>query len=360
MKSMRAVQVDQIRKPMVVRDIPVPEVGDDDALVRVTSSGICRTDWHLWNGDWGWIDVKLPLPIVLGHEIGGVVERIGSGVKGLTVGTRVCVPFNMACGHCPYCLKGLQNTCDNFMWPMLTPGSGGFAQFVRVPNPQLNCVPLPAKVTDKDASALGCRYMTAYRAVRTRAELRAGETVVVTGIGGVGRSCVEIAVALGGQVIAIDTKPSALEAAKKLGAIEVVNSEGLSPKQVGERVKALTGANGVDVGIDAVGGSKATLPTLEALAKGGRLVVVGLTSQEDKGELNFPIDQIVAKELSVIGSLGNPQAEYPDLLRLVENGKLAPSRHIESEVGLEDVQAVFDRMPTFQTNGFILITQFNQ
>ena len=359
MKTMHAVQMDQVLKPLVLRDMPVPEIGDDDALVRVTASGICRTDWHLWNGDWGWIGVKLQLPLVLGHEIGGVVERIGSGVQGLEVGTRVCVPFNMACGHCPYCVKGLQNDCDNYMWPMLTPGSGGFAQYVRVPNAQLNCVALPGNVTEKDAAALGCRYMTAYRAVRTRADLRAGETVVVTGIGGVGRSAVEIAVALGGLVIAIDTKPSALEAAKKLGAVEVINSEGLSPKQIGERVKALTGSNGVDVGIDAIGGSNSTLSTLEALAKYGRLVVAGLTSQEDKGEVTFPIDEIVAKELSVIGTLGNPQSEYPDLLRLVDSGKLAPSRHIESEVGLGDIQAVFNRMPTFQTNGFVVVTQFD-
>jgi threonine dehydrogenase-like Zn-dependent dehydrogenase len=133
----------------------------------------------------------------------------------------------------------------------------------------------------------------------------------------------------------------------------------LSPKQVGERVKALTGGNGVDVGIDAIGGSSATLSTLETLAKYGRLVVAGLTSQEDKGEVRIPIDLIVAKELSVIGTLGNPHSEYPDLLRLVNDGKLAPSRHIESEVGLGDIQGVFARMETFETNGFPIITKFS-
>ena len=359
MNTMRALQVDRIRKPMVLRDIPVPEIGEDDALVRVSSSGICRTDWHLWNGDWTWLGIELQLPIVLGHEIGGIVERIGSGVNDLSVGTRVCVPFNMACGHCPYCLKGLQNDCDNYMWPMLTPGSGGFAQFVRVPNARLNCVPLPGNVTDKDASALGCRYMTAYRAVRTRADVRGGETVVVTGVGGVGRSCVEIAAALGGQVIAVDRRPAALEAAKKLGAGEVVNSDGLTPEQVGERVKAITGGKGADVGIDAIGGSEPTLATLASLAKGGRLVLAGLTSQQDKGEVKLPVDQIVAKELSVIGTLGNPQSEYPGLLQLVESGVLRPSRHFDGEVGLKDVQGVFGRMENFETNGFVLVTDFN-
>ncbi len=356
---MRAVQIEKVLKPMKVRDIPIPEIGDNDALIRLTASGICRTDWHLWNGDWTWIDVKLDLPLVLGHEICGVVDEIGSAVQGLPVGTRVCVPFNMACGHCPYCLRGLQNVCDNYEWPMLTRGSGGFAQYVRVPNARLNCVPLPKEVSDIDASALGCRYMTAYRAVATRADVRAGETVVVTGIGGVGRSCVEIAAALGAQVIAIDTKVEVLEAAKKIGASEVLLSGGLTPKQIGERVKALTGGVGVDVGLDAVGGHDATLMTLHSLAKGGRMVQVGLTTQDDKGEIKVPIDLMVAKELSIIGSLGNPQANYPDLLRLISSGKVDPSRHLEAEVRLEDVQGVFDRMPKFGTNGFSIITNFN-
>ncbi len=359
METMRAVQMDKVRKPMTVREVPIPDIGDEDALVRVTASGICRTDWHLWNWDWTWIDVKLPQPIVLGHEIGGVVERIGAGVKGLAPGTRVCVPFNMACGHCPYCLKGLQNICDNYQWPMLTPGSGGFAQYVRVPNAALNCVPLPPRVTEKDASALGCRYMTAYRAVRTRGGLLAGETVAITGVGGVGRSAVEIAVALGGQVIAIDTKDSALQAAKKLGAMAVLNSDGLTPKQVGAKVKALTGGTGVEVGIEAAGGSKTTLLTLETLAKGGRLVVAGLTSQEDEGIVELPIDEVVAKEFSIVGTLGNPQSDYPELLRLVENGTLAPGKHIESEATLDDVQATFDRFPKFKTDGYVIVTQFN-
>jgi propanol-preferring alcohol dehydrogenase len=89
--------------------------------------------------------VQLPVPMVLGHEIGGVVERVGSKVPNLKPGMRVCVPFNFACGHCPYCLKGLQNICDNASWAFLTTGSGGFAEYARVPNARLNCVPLPNK-----------------------------------------------------------------------------------------------------------------------------------------------------------------------------------------------------------------------
>ena len=124
MATMRAVQADAIRRPMVLRNIAVPEIGEQDALVRVVASGICRTDWHVWNGDWTWAGLDLPLPITLGHEIGGVVERVGSQVTNLKPGMRVCVPFNFADGTCPYCKRGKQNLCENAAWNFTTRETG--------------------------------------------------------------------------------------------------------------------------------------------------------------------------------------------------------------------------------------------
>lgn len=359
METMRAVVAEQLRQPMEVMDIPIPDIGDDDILVRTSASGICRTDWHVWNGDWTWGGLKLPLPITLGHEIGGVVDRVGANVTRFKAGMRVCVPFNFADGDCPYCRKGLSNLCDNPAWGFTTPGSGGFAQFARVPNADLNCVALPANVTEKDGAALGCRYMTSFRAVRSRARVQGGETVVVVGDGGVGRSAVEIAVAMGALVVAIDTKDSALEASRALGASYTINSSGLTPEEVRESLNKLIGSRGADVAIDAMGGQNSTLSSLHTLAKGGRLCVAGLTTQDDKGEITLPIDQVVFKEWSLVGTLGNPHADYPELLRLVDSGKLQPSKLITEEVGLEDVQSVFDRLVTFETEGFVVVTNFN-
>ncbi|MBS1045452.1 zinc-binding dehydrogenase [Gluconobacter cerinus] len=356
---MRSLRVENFRKPLVIHNVPIPEIGEDDALVRVTASGICRTDWHLWNGDWSWVGLKLPMPTTLGHEIGGVVERIGSRVIGNQPGTRVTVPFNFACGHCPCCVSGTQNLCDNASWPFLLEGSGGWAEYVRVPNATLNCVALPDGVTELDAAALGCRYMTAYRAVHSRAAVRGGETVAVVGLGGVGLAAVEIANALGAQVIGLDRKQSQLAAAKKLGAVATINIDGLTPEQIGERVKAISGGRGVHVSIDAVGVSKATLTALYSLRKGGRLATVGLSSEEDKGQLTMPIDLMVFNEWSMAGSLGNPQSEYPGLLNMIAAGRLKPRQHITEEVALENVQSVLDRMPTFETNGYVVVTKFN-
>ncbi len=359
MTTMRAVQADAIRRPMVLRDIAIPDIGEHDALVRVVASGICRTDWHVWNGDWTWAGLDLPLPITLGHEIGGVVERVGSAVTNLKPGMKVCVPFNFADGTCPYCQRGKQNLCENAAWNFTTPGSGGCAEYARVPNAQLNCIPLPGNVTERDGAALGCRYMTAYRAVRSRANVRPGETVLVIGVGGVGRSAVQIATAMGGLVIAVDSKPSALEAAKKLGAIAVVNSADLEPEDIAKRVKEANGGLGVEVAIDAMGGHVTTPAAMNALAKGGRLVVAGLTTQDDRGDIIIPVDQLVLSEWSVMGTLGNPHGDYGDLLQLVDSGRLQPSKLIGEEVALRDVRSVFDRLPKFETEGFTVITNFN-
>ena len=272
---------------------------------------------------------------------------------------KVCVPFNFADGTCPYCRRGKQNLCENAAWNFTTPGSGGFAEYARVPNAQLNCIPLPDNVTERDGAALGCRYMTAYRAVRSQANVRPGETVLVVGVGGVGRSAVQIATAMGGLVIAVDSKPSALEAARTLGAIAVVNSAGLQPEDIAKQVKEANGGLGVEVAIDAMGGHITTPAAMNALGKGGRLVVAGLTTQDDQGQITIPIDQLVLSEWSLMGTLGNPHGDYGDLLQLVNSGRLQPGKLIGEEVALKDVQSVFDRLPKFGTEGFTVITNFD-
>ena len=140
---------------------------------------------------------------------------MGANVRRTSPGARVAVPFNLACGFCPYCRDGRQNLCDNAAFPMLLQGSGGWAQYPRVPTADLNCIPLPAGVDELAAAALGCRYMTAWRGVRTRGGIRGGETVLVLGCGGVGLAAIEIANALGGRVVAADIDPAKLKIAEE-------------------------------------------------------------------------------------------------------------------------------------------------
>ncbi|MDH6298052.1 alcohol dehydrogenase catalytic domain-containing protein (plasmid) [Agrobacterium salinitolerans] len=358
-KSMKAAQIEGIRGRVSVAEVQVPELDPDDALVRVIASGICRSDWHLWNGDWEWVGMKLQPGAVLGHEIGGIVEAVGSNVRSVRPGQKVTVPFNLACGHCHHCSRGEQNVCDNAAVPHLIPGSGGWAQYMRAPNANLNCVPLPDGVDELTAAALGCRYMTAWRAIQNRGALRGGETVAVFGCGGVGQAAIEIAASLGGRVIAVDVDDAKLARAREIGAHDVVNAKGMSPEKAGEAVRAITERDaGVDLAVDALGSVATVHGALHSLRKGGRLSQVGLTSQAEKGIVAIPMDMIVLKELEIRGSLGNPQSQYGDLLGLVASRKLNPTALVSRTVSLRDVESVLHDMDSFKTSGYVVITDF--
>jgi len=358
-ETMRAAQFDSARGPVRVREVPIPEIDEADALVRVVACGICRSDWHVWNGDWEWFGVKRPLPSVLGHEIGGVVEKVGSSVKRVQPGMRVTIPFHLACGYCPCCRRGEQNLCDNRIFPHSTPGSGGWAQYMRAPNADLNCVPLPEGVDEMAAASLGCRYMTAWRAIQSKGGMRGGEIAAIFGCGGIGLAATEIASTLGVRVIAVDIDEVKLCRARELGASETVNASHAKPEEIGTAIKNLTeNGAGVDLALDALGNSATVVAGLYSLRRGGRLSQVGLTSQEDKGNISVPMDMIVCNELQIRGSFGNPQSGYAELFRLVASRRLRPTALVSREVGLEDVDSVLRDMDTFKTLGYVIVTKF--
>ena len=349
---MKALQLVAFNEPMRIAEIPTPAVSSpDQAIVKVTACGICRTDWHLWRGDWTWGSIHLPLPFTLGHEMSGVVVETGAQVTGAKVGDRVIVPFHMADGTCAYCQAGRQNLCDDLRtlgtdWP------GAFAEYVCVPNANLNCIPLPANVTDLAGAALGCRYMTAYHGVTARGQARQGQWFVVLGCGGVGLSAVQIANAAGAQVIAVDIDDQKLETAKKQGAVATLNAR---REKVPEAIKKLTGGGGAHTVLDANGTQETIQTGIMSLRKGGRQVQIGLTSQEEKGMVALPIDLIVQAEIEYVGSDGNPHANYAELLRLVENGTLKPDALVTRTVPLEETDAVMRSMSNYETRGYEIL-----
>ena len=129
---MKAAVVEAFKEPLKIwNDWPDPEVGPDDVLVKVKANGICRSDWHLWQGHWDWMGFSPPLPAVLGHESAGVVEEVGSNVRRFKKGDRVVFPFGQACGHCPTCAQGDQQVCENLSMSMFR-GAGGFGEYTIV------------------------------------------------------------------------------------------------------------------------------------------------------------------------------------------------------------------------------------
>jgi D-arabinose 1-dehydrogenase-like Zn-dependent alcohol dehydrogenase len=351
---MKAAVVEEIAKPLVVhRDWPDPDCGADEAVIRVGANGICRSDYYVWQGGWPWLGIALPAPIVLGHEYCGVVEEVGSATTRVRKGDRVVVPFNHSCGRCESCQAGHQNVCSDIRLPMLH-YSGGFGQYTKVARADVNVVPLPESVSFVHAAALGCRFMTAWHGVVDQAGVQAGEWVAVFGCGGVGIAAVDICTALGANVIAVSRTPDKLALAKELGAVHTVNAaEGKAAEQVTE----LTGG-GAHVSIDALGDAETAIPAVLSLRARGRHLRLGTSSQKQGGTIPLPVDLFVFRELRFVGSFGMQAARYPEMLRMVESGKLHPGKMVRGTVAIDEAGDVLKSMTGYSTVGMHVITEW--
>jgi D-arabinose 1-dehydrogenase-like Zn-dependent alcohol dehydrogenase len=350
---MRAAVMEALRQPLVVKDVPDPQCPPNGAIIRVEAEGVCRSDWHLWMGDWFWLGVAPSLPFVMGHEFCGVVEEIGKEVRGFKRGDRIVAPFSQGDGSCEFCRSGYSNVCNLPQIPGVTYW-GGYGRLVAIPGADLNLVSLPEKVSFVDAASLGCRFMTSFHGLVDQAQVKPGEWVVVHGCGGIGLSAINIASAMGANVIGVDLDDKKLELAKKLGANHVVNAKKVDAVNA---VFDLT-RGGAHVAVDALGNAITCRNAIMSLRKRGRHLQIGLTTQAEKGEVMMPIDRIVFMELQLIGSLGMQAARYPAMLEMVEAGKLSPGAMVTERIGLNDASRVLDQMTNFQNFGTAVITEY--
>lgn len=354
-RTMKAARLVAFREPLSIDDVPIPQPGPGEALVRVTAVGVCRSDWHRWNDDFTWLGLRPQLPMTLGHEIGGVIESVGDGVKTLAPGRRVTVPFVQSCGACENCLGGRDNLCRKGQVAGFA-RDGGFAEYVLVRVADLNCVPLPDAISDEVAAALGCRFPTGYHAIAHRSGIKAGEWIAIFGAGGVGLSAIQTAVALGARVIAIDIDAAKLERSREFGAEETVQWDADAP--ISRRVKDIAGGGGPSVTVDAISTAATTQAGLMALRQGGRHVQVGMTSQAEKGQIPIPADQLVQAELEIVGSGSNPHRCYDEIFDLIAHGKLDPAALISRHIALSDITGVFHDFDTYATKGLDVVTTF--
>jgi D-arabinose 1-dehydrogenase-like Zn-dependent alcohol dehydrogenase len=345
---MKALVMDAIGKPMVVKEVPQPDCPRDGAVVRVEGSGICRSDWHLWMGDWTWIGFNQKLPAILGHEFAGVVEEVGPEVKNLKRGERVVVPLCQGCGACEDCRTGHSNLCFG------TSIASGYARYATLGHADVNLVRLSEKIDFVEAASMGCRFVTAYHGILDQGQVKADETVVIYGCGGVGLSATQIAASVGARVIAVDLDDRKLELAKKVGAEHVINGKNTDPVQA---VMDLT-HGGANVSVDALGIATTCQNAIMSLRKRGRHVQIGLTTQKEKGHVSLPIDRIVLTELQILGSAGIQSFRYPAMLEMVERGKLSPKKLITETIPIEKAFDVIDKMSRFENVGISVINQF--
>jgi alcohol dehydrogenase len=343
---MRALYFEEFCGPIGVERLPDPAPRPDGVVVRVRATGICRSDWHGWMGH----DADIRLPHVPGHELAGDIVAVGSEVRALAVGDRVTVPFVSGCGRCAPCGRGDAQVCDAQFQPGFTHW-GSFAEYVGLHYAERNVVRLPESLSYVNAASLGCRFVTAYRAIVQLAELRAHETIIVFGCGGVGLSSILIARALGARSIAVDVDPVKLELATRAGAD--VTLDATKAPDVGARAMELT-RGGADVSIDALGSTQTLRQSLESLRKRGRHVQVGLLL----GAESLPqiaMGKIIARELVLFGSHGIAASAYPDVFEFISRHRVPLDRIVGPRLALDDAPAHLVAMGQFSGLGIAIV-----
>ncbi|MFE0818104.1 zinc-dependent alcohol dehydrogenase family protein [Streptomyces sp. NPDC058794] len=343
---MRAVVFERFGEPAEVREVADPEPAPHGVVVRVEATGLCRSDWHGWQGH----DPDITLPHVPGHELAGVVEAVGDRVAGWRPGDRVTVPFVCACGSCAACAAGDQQVCERQTQPGFTHW-GSFAEYVALDHADVNLVAVPEGMSYATAASLGCRFATAFRAVVQQGRVAAGEWVAVHGCGGVGLSAVMTAAASGARVVAVDVSARALELARAFGAVECVDAS--RTPDTAAAVRGLTGG-GAHLSLDALGSPVTCAASVAGLRRRGRHVQVGLLPSAD-GTTPVPMARAVALELEILGSHGMAAHTYPPMLELVRGGVLRPDLLVTSAIGLEAVPAALAAMGTAPGAGVTVI-----
>ncbi len=346
---MRAAVFDTFQGPITVQEVPDPNPKNDGVVVKVTATGLCRSDWHGWMGH----DQDIRLPHVPGHELAGVVVAIGKDVRKFAIGDRVTVPFVCGCGNCGQCLSGNQQVCDHQSQPGFTHW-GSFAEYVALDYADTNLVKLPEEIEDITAATLGCRFITSFRAIVEQGKVKEDQYVVVHGCGGVGLSAIMIASALGAKVIAVDIHNDTLKLAREIGAVAVVN--GSNHLDVVAEVKALT-HGGAHVSLDALGSPTTCFNSIASLRKRGKHIQVGLMTG-DHQHPKIPMDLVIAHELEILGSHGMQAHKYPGMLAMIKNGSLHPEKLIERTISLQDATTALPQMDRFGHKGILVINSF--
>jgi 2-desacetyl-2-hydroxyethyl bacteriochlorophyllide A dehydrogenase len=321
---MRAARLYGPGQPLRLEDVAYPEPGAGDVVVRVAACGICGSDVHFLE------DIPAPtLPITMGHEPAGVIESVGTGVRGWGVGDRVALHLGAGCGTCRACASDHPSCCEQLQAPGLHI-DGAFAEAIRVPARCLVLVPDSVSLAAA-AVATDC-VATPFHALRCRGGLRKAERVVVIGAGGLGGQAVSLARVLGaGQVVAVDVSDAALRRAEAGGASDtLLVAPGENPAP---RIHEIT-AGGADLLLECVGTPDTVASGAQALSRGGRLVIVGVCMQPPR--IDLPLAVFSLTELSVLGSFGSHIEDLAEVLRMQAEGAIDIEARISHRLPLED------------------------
>lgn len=338
MPTMKAAIVKQFGKPLVIEDVPVPQPGPGEILVKVKACGVCHTDLHAASGDW---PVKPVPPFIPGHEAAGTVAALGPGVKNLKVGDAVGVAWlHDACMSCEYCETGWETLCEhqhNTGYSV----NGGFAEYVIAS--AAFAAKLPATVDFAAIAPILCAGVTTYKGLK-ETEARPGEWVVISGVGGLGHVAIQYAKAMGLKVVAVDIAEDKLELARETGADLAVNA--LANGAL-DQVLAATGGGAHGVLVTAVS-TAAFAQALKMVRRKGTVSLVGLPP----GEFPTPIFDVVLKRITVRGSIVGTRRDLDEAVAFAADGKVKAE---VTKVPLAQINDVFERMKAGKIDGRMVL-----
>jgi S-(hydroxymethyl)glutathione dehydrogenase / alcohol dehydrogenase len=339
--------------PLMVEELELDEPREGEVLVRIASAGVCHSDYHVMKGEW-----NPPLPMVLGHEGAGVVEKVGPGVTMSRPGDHVILNFRPNCGFCKFCQTGRPVLCNGAESPRWVMFDGSvrlhkngtdihhfarvacFAEYAVVP--QSGAVPVRMDMPLDEACLIGCSVMTGVGAVTNTARIEPGSSVLVIGCGGVGLNCIQGAKLAGaGRIIAVDMLENKLAYAREFGATDVIDA---STGNVVERVQSMTDG-GVDYAFEAIGFSKTIEQAYQATGPGGTTVIVGMAPENDTmtlSALDFPRTEKTLKG-SWYGS-ARPFVDLPKMVDLYLDGKLKVDEMVSRYYPLDEINVAYDAL----------------
>jgi len=319
---MKAVVFREARRPVQVEDMPTPSVGDTDVLVRIKAAGICHSDLHTLHG----LYPVAKVPMVLGHEGAGIVEKIGKRVTNVSEGDRVTVDYVLSCGNCEYCNADRNNLCNDakyYGWNF----DGTWAEYMLVQ--ASNVFRLPKNVSFAEGALAGCAVVTGYHTMKISG-IKAGDSVAIIGLGGVGTQLLQWCKIYGAtRIIGVDIDDDKLQLASKLGATATVNARHEDPESA---VKKLTDGKGVDVAFEAIGRRETVEKMILTVKKGGKAVIVGMCF--DKISVT-PVYDLMAKEIEIRNPTDHTKSEVEEVLGFLGKEKYDLSRSITQRIPIE-------------------------
>jgi len=335
---MKALVLEEYNR-FVYRDVPTPEPGENDVLIRVMAVAVCGSDVHGMDGSSG---RRIP-PVIMGHEASGQIEAVGAAVQDFAPGDRVTFDSTVYCNHCEQCLAGNVNLCTDRQVLGVScedyRRDGAFAEYLVVPS--YICYSLPDNVSYEQAAMVEPLAIAYHAATRTKIE--PDTRVVIVGVGTIGLLALQVAKAMGAQpIIAVDIDQAKLDTALANGADAAVNSS--DPDALQQILAQTPDGKGVDVAMDATGIEATVDLCLRSVALNGAVVLIGNLAPT----ISFPLQWVVTRQISLFGTCASA-GEYPECLQLIADGKVDVEALISAAVPLADgnewITRVYNREP---------------